>query len=97
MDRAAAADSEYSPSSVLEISLHDTWSGVWEVNKNISSMEITGENTTATPWMEHGQHTQPSPQNTVRGTKHRVEWSGDTAARFCQNPCTGGNLVVLSS
>lgn len=65
MDRAGAADSEYSPSSVLEISLHSKWRGVWEVNKKISSMEITGKDTVATPWMERGQHTRSPPHNTI--------------------------------
>lgn len=70
---------------------------VLQVNKNISSLEITGENTVAAPWMKCGQHTKSSPRNIIWGGLNRG-WSGmETAARFCQNPCTGGSLVVLSS
>lgn len=67
MDRVAAADSEYSALSVLEISLHNILGGRrgLEVNANISSLEITGENTVATSWMECGQHTQPLSHNTI--------------------------------
>lgn len=71
--------------------------GGWEVNKKISSMEYTGENSVATPWMEHGQHTQ-LPQTILFWGSLNRGWSVvETAARFCQNPCTGGNSVVLSS
>lgn len=34
-------------------------------SKNIANMEITGENTVAAPWMEHGQHIQLPSHHTI--------------------------------
>lgn len=42
--------------------------GLWkdERGKKDNSVETAGENTAATPWMEHGQHIRPPTHNTAQ-------------------------------